>query len=870
MATDQLESAVAGFAPVALLAGDSLGSRLVFERRFDPLVQALGGRAAQVALPVSADPPVQDGRAYAVEGVAEPRCRPYLRVIEEESAFLAGPQVRFEPRDDGMYLTVKLEEDRAKRVAGALPFGVRVTSLALAYGADKREQLAFSTVLQRPLEDAAGPAFRVEAEAKVPADRQEQIVRDLQGPERAQFVAGLELDWIEPPHPTPSVIDLAQLASAASWRGGHRETVSLGWITGSQPVDGAMLPFNGSDGDSNGFVILSTIGMEDGSFRPALRTHPTWVGQGMITGYYSGHPLPPGARFEAQVGFVGGATGTDGVEFVVSERRMVNGALTANEILRVHKGYTGQLMSVGADLSHLAGQFVGFDLRVEAGPSSGQDWAAWVDPRIVGTLPPSGPGTPRTSPVERRWEADYPDSGRNAPVYAGVTGNFAQARWQSSQHGWFQPTALRDTVYCLPDAYWLHVSEERGLPSIQAVLLRKGAGSGALDDDLDAASYTTRLTLTANPTFKPGRLAKLRQFIRAQSTNTIKYADLAIGGYRSARFVADDALAGLGELFAGTTAGNQDTIDPAGGFSVTYEGNAEFIDLLYTRLKNEGIGGEVEFELDEPGSQPRRQRVPVKLSLHSLAPLALPVELTSAPPTPKATAGTDPAAGPGALAAVEPALASFSIRNPTQRAVTVASVQAVALQRSPVTGTVYEAFPAKAEPAVSTLSLEPGATVTIGLRTEPADAAWNSWDVELADPRPALSDQLVLSELFDAATSGVRGWKVDVASPPLQHFEALKPEEQAKLADVVAIEVEIRRPGSPNVEEVRLTPKKPEAQVLLSRTVADFISDRATGRSTFQWRSRLEHITSADTFSDWHEESGNALSVYIALKDEPT
>jgi hypothetical protein len=843
MTPNELQPARADFAPVALLAGDGVGSRLVFARGSDPLVQALGAQQVQVAAPVVANPPVQDGRAYVVEGTAEPRCRPYLRVVEEESAFLAGPQLRFERRDDGMYLTVKLEEDRDRRVAGALAFDVRVTSLALAYGADKTERLVFSTVLQTRLEDAAGPAFRVEAEAKVPAERQEQIVRDLQGPERAQFAATLQLDWIEPVVPN---VDLLEHASGARWFGVPRGP-------------GVALVFNGSDGDPNGFVILSTIGMEDGTTRLALRTRPALGPWGMISGNFPECQLPPGARFEAQVGFVGGATGTDGVQFDASASYTAEDGITHEVgMLQVHKGYTGQLMSVSADLSWVPpGHAVSIELLVRAGPGSKQAWAAWVDPRIVGTAPAGAPGTPHTSPVERRWDADYPDSGRNAAVYAGVTGNFAQARWQSSQHGWFQPTALRDTVNVLPDGYGLQVSEERGLPSIQAVLLRKGAGSGALDDDLDAASYTTRLTLRAKPVFTAGRLAALRQSIRAQTDDTMKFADLAIGGYRSVKFVADDSLAGLGELFAGTTAGDRETIDPSGGFSVTYEGNAEFIDLLYTRLKNEGIGGEVEFELDEPGTAPRHHRVPVLLSLRSLAPLALPIALTSAPPA--------PGAGPGAPAAVEPALASFSIRNPTQRPVTVAGVQAVALWRSPVTRTVYEAFPAKAEPAVSALSLEPGATATIGLRTDPADAFWNSWDVELADPRPVLSDQLVLSELFDAATSGVRGWEVKLDSPPLAFFETLKPEEQAKLADVVAIEVEVRRPGSVDVEETRLTRKKPESRVLLSRTVADFISDRATGRSNFQFRSRLLHTTSSDPWpTDWRDESGNSLSVYAA------
>jgi hypothetical protein len=216
------------------------------------------------------------------------------------------------------------------------------------------------------------------------------------------------------------------------------------------------------------------------------------------------------------------------------------------------------------------------------------------------------------------------------------------------------------------------------------------------------------------------------------------------------------------------------------------------------------------------------------------------------------------------MPAVAPALTGFSVRNPTQRPVTLAGVQASALQRSPVTGSVYAAFPARPEPALAELTIEPGAAATVALKTDPADAAWNAWDVELTDPRPVLSDQLVMSELFDAATSGVRGWKVAVDCPPLQFFDRLKPEEQAALADVVRVEVEIRRPGSEQIEEARLTRDAAESHVLLSRTVADFLSDRATGRSKFEWRRRLLRTASSDPWSDWGEETGNSLSVYTA------
>src|SRR4051794_3294080 len=335
MPLDRLQVALARdrSLPVGLRTrGDVVGSRLMVDRLIDPVFLTLTAQLAQTPTAVAPDPPEQDGRAYPVEGATEQRCRPYLRVIEEESAYLSGPQLRFDRRDDGMYLTVKLEEDRDKRVAGAVPFDVRVTSLALAYGTDTADRLEFSTVLLTPLEDPAGPAFRVEAEAKVPVDRQEQIVRDLRGPDRSQFVATLELDWIQPAPPPPAAfLDVLELSPAAHWQGAQLTDAS------GNARDGVDLPFNGSDGDPNGFVILSDVGMEDGTVRHALRTHPKWVDQGTIKGWHAGRVLPPGARFEAQVGFVGGAAATDGVEFIIFEHHTEAGAPVWNEVLRVHK-----------------------------------------------------------------------------------------------------------------------------------------------------------------------------------------------------------------------------------------------------------------------------------------------------------------------------------------------------------------------------------------------------------------------------------------------------------------------------------------------------------------------------------------------------
>lgn len=475
--------------------------------------------------------------------------------------------------------------------------------------------------------------------------------------------------------------------------------------------------------------------------------------------------------------------------------------------------------------------------------------------RAILRQPPPPPEPTRqveTIIIERRPAAFYPKTtASNRAIFAAIDGDYVQAGWRSSSHGWYQPTPIQDTVYCLPDAYRLQVDEVTGYPSIQAVLLRKNS-SGELVDDLDPALYKTRLTLKVRPDFDAERLDSLRALIRGESSNEIKYADLVLGGYSGARFVADDALAGLGELFAGSTAGDEETIDPAEGFTLTYEGNAEFIDLIFQRLKGEGIGGSVELDLNEPGGRVRKHRIPVSLTLRRLAPLTLEWELV---PQPMAPDAQDPPA--------EREPQDFRLRNPTPVTVRVAGLQAYALQKTRGVRRVAEWCVAKPEGMELPLVLAGSEGRTLRLRPESPTALPNAWDITLLGVRPELSDQLVLDQLFDAATAGVRGWRVEIECPPLAFFDQLKPEEQALIEDVVAIEIEVRRLGSNNIEEVNLSRQKPRGTVLLSRTVADFVTDRSTGRSVFEYRQRVQHRFRAEEPTAWRQETGSHLSVFL-------
>lgn len=139
----------------------------------------------------------------------------------------------------------------------------------------------------------------------------------------------------------------------------------------------------GSPSDDNGFVRLDEITLENGETTTALRTHPKWVSNGRIKGWHPWVELPQNVKFEADVGFVEGAKNTDGVTFQVWEHHKEGGSTVWNKIADLHKDYTGNLEHMEADLSHLAGQEVGIELRVDAGESSGEDWAAWTNVQIV-------------------------------------------------------------------------------------------------------------------------------------------------------------------------------------------------------------------------------------------------------------------------------------------------------------------------------------------------------------------------------------------------------------------------------------------------------------------------------------------------------
>jgi hypothetical protein len=140
------------------------------------------------------------------------------------------------------------------------------------------------------------------------------------------------------------------------------------------------LPFPGNPNDQRGFVRILTAQMEDGqTYSNILQTHPRWAAGGAIEGRYQ-LTLPENSVFEATVGFIQGATGSDGVIFEVIWREKGRGEI----LLRTHEEkYDGRLNSFIINLNEYAGHSGTLVLRVKAGLSAGQDWAAWKVARIT-------------------------------------------------------------------------------------------------------------------------------------------------------------------------------------------------------------------------------------------------------------------------------------------------------------------------------------------------------------------------------------------------------------------------------------------------------------------------------------------------------
>jgi len=182
---------------------------------------------------------------------------------------------------------------------------------------------------------------------------------------RAQNNAGLWSDWsaertfnVEP----KVAYDFVGKASTATW-----------WSTS---ID-TPLPFPGGLSDTAGFACYRTsIKLNDGNtYAKVLETHPKWVDNGWISGKYASVSVPNGAKLRVKFGFINGASAGK-VKFRIGKFGDV-------AVFSLVSDYAGGVKEAEVSLSAYGGQTIDFVLGVNAEGSSAQDWAAWVEAKII-------------------------------------------------------------------------------------------------------------------------------------------------------------------------------------------------------------------------------------------------------------------------------------------------------------------------------------------------------------------------------------------------------------------------------------------------------------------------------------------------------
>jgi hypothetical protein len=170
-----------------------------------------------------------------------------------------------------------------------------------------------------------------------------------------------------------TIYDFIAHASEASWSSGA-----------------GALPFPGSTSDSRGFACyVNNAILEDGTkWSRVLETHPQWISGGWIAGVYPQQTIQPNTQLTVRIGFLSGATGTDGAKFDVyfDEYRGTAAAPLRYTILSHFATLDGKLDVITKNLNFIAGMKGNFILYVNAGQTSNRDWAVWAEAKIE-TIP---------------------------------------------------------------------------------------------------------------------------------------------------------------------------------------------------------------------------------------------------------------------------------------------------------------------------------------------------------------------------------------------------------------------------------------------------------------------------------------------------
>jgi hypothetical protein len=157
------------------------------------------------------------------------------------------------------------------------------------------------------------------------------------------------------------------------------------------------LPCPGTDGDAEGYVIkLNAPRMENGTKenQPGLLTVPRDRRNGIISGEFPAFTVQTGDRFRTIVNCQHNSPNCN-----VIFRLDFRSSGQVKTLASWNEAYEGKYYSVDLDLSGLAGQTGKFILFVSANGGNNQDYAIWLNPRIIRQGNPPPTWTPSRTPT---------------------------------------------------------------------------------------------------------------------------------------------------------------------------------------------------------------------------------------------------------------------------------------------------------------------------------------------------------------------------------------------------------------------------------------------------------------------------------------
>lgn len=155
---------------------------------------------------------------------------------------------------------------------------------------------------------------------------------------------------------------------------------SASWVNASSP---GTLPCPGDTSSPLGYVVRNDNPvLSDGKTYNgvALVTHPQWITGGSIAGKFPVMAVQNGWKFRATLGCRQGGNACTVRYFLRYYEQGVGGL---QQLGQWDLKYSDTPLAIDVDLSSLAGKNIIFVLQTATFDESAQDWAQWVNPRII-------------------------------------------------------------------------------------------------------------------------------------------------------------------------------------------------------------------------------------------------------------------------------------------------------------------------------------------------------------------------------------------------------------------------------------------------------------------------------------------------------